>query len=207
MSKLEIEEYIFAKIRGLDNLRKAQKPIEVIVKNEILSIFGEIKGEFQNVPFSKTSKKEEDREFLEFFNNFQTGKISIRIKPNRKLPVVIPLKGRKVELQAEMQQTQCFKCLKFGHVQAKCSAQKKIKYLEFEKYFRQVVGLSERIEGAEERKLAEEAARQEEQEEERTETLDLTDENETEVEIEESVNLNHGEEETGEEKEKESVCV
>ncbi|QQP52713.1 Hypothetical protein FKW44_004946 [Caligus rogercresseyi] len=74
--------------------------------------------------------------------------------------------GRKVELISSMQEIQCFKCMKFGHIKTKCTRNRQTKYAEFKNYFRKQIGLPTRIQGSIERNIVEEAVREEELEEE-----------------------------------------
>ncbi|QQP51765.1 Hypothetical protein FKW44_013211 [Caligus rogercresseyi] len=65
-----------------------------------------------------------------------------------------------------MQQIQCFKRMKFGHIKTRCIKNRITKYADFENYFRKQLGLPTRIQGSTERNIVEEALRAEELEEE-----------------------------------------
>ncbi|QQP38083.1 Hypothetical protein FKW44_018565, partial [Caligus rogercresseyi] len=108
---------------------------------------------------------EADVPFSKLFRTIMSGKIKFRIKPHRRLPMVVPVGGRKVELISTLQLVQCYKCLRFGHTKVKCPSLHKVTYHEFNKNFRLGLGLPTKIAGADERIITEGAARREEEEE------------------------------------------
>ncbi|QQP41056.1 Uncharacterized protein FKW44_015304, partial [Caligus rogercresseyi] len=150
-------------IRGLENARAAQNPIDVIVKNgsetnlqelkEIIEEYGEIVGGFESVPHSVSAENEADVHFSKIFRTIMSGKIKFRIKPRRRLPMVVPVGGRKVDLISTLQLVQCYKCLRFGHTKVKCPSLHKVTYHEFNKNFRLGLGLPTKISGVDERRI------------------------------------------------------